>query len=156
METDTLLREAIRADDWPRLRAILQEHGLDVNIRYCKDERTPLTVAVWLGSGRIVRHLIDAGADVNTGMEYDRMTPLHWACRYGRAEIARALVTANAKFSGRKRTKRNAPPLCQFESVRGNGAAPFGGGCGRPLQKYERKAAAPLCVLRRGGSLGGC
>lgn len=76
MEIGNELYEAVKKNDIKRVRDLL-EQGADVNYVYCPDKYgyTPLHMAAYFASGKIVEMLLEKGCNVNP-ISVDGKTPL--------------------------------------------------------------------------------
>ena len=87
-ERNRRLQEAVRQDDPPRVKQLL-EMGAD------PDMEGPigpvLLTALLLGHGTVARLLVEAGADINVSDD-NGWTPLHWAAKAGDVELIIAMV----------------------------------------------------------------
>ena len=92
-DTNLLLVEAVRAQDLPKVRALLKEK-VDVNAR-ASDGGTALLWAVHWDDLQTADLLIRAGADVNASNDY-RVTPLSAACTNGNVAMVERLLSTGA------------------------------------------------------------
>src|SRR5580704_15127002 len=93
------LREAVRAGDTDRVRALLKQ---DVPLNVVDSlGGTALHDAVWEGEKSIVALLLQAGADVNACHAEAGSTPLHYAIITGHTEIAAMLIDKGADVNAR-------------------------------------------------------
>lgn len=74
---------------------LLIEHGASIEARDSSD-RTPLALAAYSGSPRVVQRLLEAGADANSRSK-GGVTPLIYAAYSGSAESATLLLAAGAE-----------------------------------------------------------
>ncbi len=90
-ERNKKLQEAVREDDWRRVKKLL-ETGAD------PDTEGPfgplLLMALLLGHMTVARLLVEAGADVNI-CDDNGWTPLHWAAKAGDMELIIAVAEAD-------------------------------------------------------------
>jgi len=93
------LSEAVKLNDLPRIKELLEEEGADVN---ATDElgESPLHIAAVRGFLQAAEMLVAKAADVNAG-DVRGLTPLHAAAWSGSNEIVALLIDKGADINAR-------------------------------------------------------
>jgi ankyrin repeat protein len=89
-QSDLLLVEAAKGQDWQWLHTLLDEGGVDVNAAQA-DGATALAWAVHWGDRETVEHLLEAGADPDIANDYG-VTPLFLAIKNHSAAMVETLL----------------------------------------------------------------
>ncbi|XP_046563726.1 kinase D-interacting substrate of 220 kDa-like [Haliotis rubra] len=85
------LHDACRKGNLTRVRSILSQGLVDINIRDGNHGKTPLMVAAQEGHCRILSFLIRKGANMSQ-VDNDGKNFLHWACNCGHVGMAECLL----------------------------------------------------------------
>lgn len=113
--------------------------GVDVNIKYGKNEWTPLH---FVKNKELAELLIKKGADVNVKDKWDS-TPLHYAAYYGGKEIVELLVNNGANIEAKDLPRPNVSAIW-FPRIRDgvkSGRTPLGLATGKTKTFLENKVA---------------